>query len=303
MDYRKFLGTSETLVLPYLGGLQVHAMDRRLRLKTAVAAGWWSFEVRGRWATPLRTAEPPDLSRLPTVRGHLVDTWLFVSGRDVERVYLMPEEEPAPLTPAVGRRWPSGEVLFDRYEFEDAPELDAREGLLADAVALRSAKGVVPSLKAAYGFAVAKRLAAVRGLTVSPLELLGVLHEIATGAASPGPLLDLLEARQYSVNPSHRRPEPRRQASDRTSPEERTSEALAASGATFVSGRALDASRYEVTFRLRGQSFIAVVDPSTLHVYDSGICLSGHDEDLGLHALPAVILEAIETDQLHITRW
>ena len=58
----------------------------------------------------------------------------------------------------------------------------------------------------------------------------------------------------------------------------------------------------EVVFRYCGEQFIASVDYETLHVYDSGICLSGADEALGLDALPSVIAEAIDHDLLHITR-
>lgn len=306
MDYRKFLGSTQTMVLPYLGGTYVHATGRRLRIRQPVASGWWHFEVSGRHATPTQPAEPPELelARLPTLRGHLVLDWLFIAGDRVERIFLMPDEEPAPFTPAVARRWPSGDVLFERYEFEGEAETRARESLFERAEQMGDRKGAPPSLKAAFGFAVLRQLGVARGLAVFPLELLDRLHEVATGRPIASLLLDELEARAYTLRPGRRRPDrlPPTAPRPRT-PEERASEALESAGATFINGRSLDPARYEVTFRLRGQPFIAVVDPQTFHVFDSGICLSGHDEDLGLEALPAVILEAMDTHQLHITRW
>ena len=60
----------------------------------------------------------------------------------------------------------------------------------------------------------------------------------------------------------------------------------------------------QVMFRFMGEQFVAVVDRQSLHVYDSGVCLDGADEELGLDALPVVIREAMQTGQLVITsRW
>lgn len=301
MDYRRFLGSTATSVLPYLGGIHVHARDRRLRLDGDAAVGWWRFEVSGRKARPLEPTDAPELSDLPNARGHLLGSWLFVGGTRVERLFLMPDEEPAPFTPATGRRWPSGDHLHESFDFEDESEIRAREALFEERTTLEHRAGMTPSLKAAFGLAVLERRGRARGLRVSPLGLLDRLHEICTGQTSADVLLDELEARRFVVRPEHRRPTTRPRPTT-TSPEDRAVAALSEAGADFVSGRSLDETRYEVTFRLAGETFIAVVDPTTMHVYDSGICLEGHDEDLGLHALPAVILEAIATRQLHITR-
>ncbi len=58
----------------------------------------------------------------------------------------------------------------------------------------------------------------------------------------------------------------------------------------------------EVTFEFMDERFISLVDARTLNVYDSGICLSGADQQLTLESLPSAIREAIDTGQLHITR-
>jgi len=58
----------------------------------------------------------------------------------------------------------------------------------------------------------------------------------------------------------------------------------------------------EVTFLYQGVRIIATSTPTPLHVYDSGICLAGADEELTLDSLPSVIKEAIDDDRLNITR-
>ena len=305
MDYRKFLGKKTTMVLPYLGGLSVHAPDRRLRVKERVAVGWWAFEIEGRYATATEPSDPPELDRLPAVRGHLVDDWLFTGGETATRIHIMPEEQPEAFCPAVGRRWASGDVVFDSIGFDDEPEMAAREALLEDG-SIAEVKGVVPSLRAAFGYAVLARKARERGLNVSVRESLGRVFAIADGALSAEALLDEIEARVYELNPesSHRervgRPSWTVTGPEQT--EERAAAVLEAAGAHMLTGRYLGDRQYEVTFRYMGEQFIAVIDWETLHVFDSGICLSGHDEDLGLDSLPSVIAEAIGNGLLYITR-
>lgn len=306
MDYRKFLGKKTTMVLPYLGGLSVHAPDRRLRVQERVAVGWWAFEIEGRKATATEPSDPPELDRLPAVRGHLVDDWLFTGGETATRIHIMPEEQPEALCPAVGRRWAGGDVVFDSIGFDDEPEMAARGALLEDG-SIAGLKGAVPSLRAAFGYARLARKARDRGLNVSVRESLGRVHAIADDTLSADALLDEIEARVFEVNPqsTHRehanRPTWTIPGPEQT--EERAASVLEGAGAQLLHGRYLGDREFEVTFRYMDQQFIAVVDWETLHVFDSGICLSGHDEDLGLDSLPSVIAEAVEGGLLHITRW
>jgi hypothetical protein len=85
------------------------------------------------------------------------------------------------------------------------------------------------------------------------------------------------------------------------SPIERADAALEAAGARMVAARRLG-DQLEVTFLYMGVRIISTVHAETLHVYDSGICLAGADEELTLDSLPSVIKEAIEDDYLNITR-
>lgn len=112
MDYRKFLGKSETLVLPHFGGSRVDAPGRRLRLAAPLDPGWWRFEIKGRNAAPLGRAdtESSALEKLPSVRGHLLGDRLVRSGAIAELIYFLPEDQPARFSPIRSYRWPSGRV-------------------------------------------------------------------------------------------------------------------------------------------------------------------------------------------------
>jgi hypothetical protein len=301
VDYRRFLGRVESMVLPFLGGLSVHAADRRLRVPERVAAGWWRFEVSGRVATAKEEAAPIEMHALPSVRGHLVGDWLFTAGTTAERVFLMPNEEEL-FTPAIARRWYGGDHLFDTALFADEAESAARDAFFADA-SLAGIKGVAPSLRAAFGFIVIRREAAKIGLEVSPREVLDRAHEVASATVSPESIIQALEARRYTIQPTsdHRRRRPTEVAT-RDNAEARACAALEPTGADVLAVRQTGERTLEVVFRFRGERFIAVVDWESLHVYDSGICLSGADEELGLDSLPSVIAEAMDHDVLHITR-
>ena len=320
MDYRKFLGASETKVLPYTGGAFVHSTDRRLRVTQPVAVGWWSFEIKGRDATALPDtgpgAEPPDLSERPRVRGHLVGPWLFTGGETAVHLHLMPEEAPAPFTPATARRWHGGEHLFEHIEFDDEAELAARERLEmahSDADApqdLVGVKGIGPSLRAAFGFARVQHVARARDMRISVIEVIDLVHEVALGTLQAGHLVDRVQARVFQASPTaHYRRERRRAAvrdalrATRDNAALRAARVLDAAGANLLSARIVSARGMEVAFRYMGERFVAMVDWETLHVFDSGICLDGADEELGLDSLPSVIGEAIESGRLHITAW
>lgn len=311
MDYRKFLDKTETMVLPYLGGLSVHAKDRRLRLtQRPESLGWYEFEIKGRNATPRGVADAPEMGKLKRLVGHMVGPWLFTSGTEASRLHLMPDEEPLPCSRATGRRWPSGDALFEGFEFDDEPE-DAARTALEERETLGDQKGSTPSLRAAFGYALlAKHLTDIN-LVISPREVLGRVHLLTSGELTAQALVDEVEARRYQIQPDslHRRVEQIQQRArrDRDNPtvenaEERAARVLDAAGADLLHTRFLGGHNLEVVFRFRDERFAAIVDWESLHVYDSGICLSGADEELGLDSLPSVIAEAIDTGQLHITR-
>ena len=277
-------------------------------MRERVAVGWWRFEIAGRHAIPKEEAEAQDTSQLPSIRGHLCSEWLFVTGSRVERLFLMPDEEPQTLSPARGRRWHDGNHLFESLDFEGEAEEAARAALLDGVTTLEGVKGVTPSLRAAFGFALLERDARERGLAVSARAVAGRVHAVATGTLAAVQVLDELEARRFQLDPASTHRQVASQASRRSTAatrdnvETRILDALTPAGADLLALRLLGDRNVEIVFRYLGEQFIAVVDWESLHVYDSGICLDGCDEMLGLDSLPSVILEAIETDRLHITR-
>ena len=182
-----------------------------------------------------------------------------------------------------------------------AVRLALEEGTSIDAI-----KGIAPSLRAAYGFARLVAAGRERSIVVSPLEALAALPGLADGSSDPAAVAQELQARRFQLRPDfYRAPPPRRQPpTDPTieNAEARAADVLQNAGAVLLSSRLAGSGQLEVTFRFLGERFICIVDWLTLHVYDSGICLEGADEMLGLDALPSVIQEAIQNDELHITR-
>jgi len=313
MDYTQFLAKTETLVLPYFGGTRVEARDRRLRLVGDADPGWWEFEVKGRKATALRRTEPADLSDLPATRGHYACGWLFFSGRERGRIALPPADEPEVLAPCTARRWHSGHLLLDTVEFEDEAEDNARRAL-QQGDSLTDVKGVSPGLRAAFAHALLAVAGRAVSAPVSPRETATHVRAVADGGrpAADRIVTAIRERRQewaqrlaeqrrdQHLVDAARRAWPRNIRN--TSTADLLDEALEAAGARLLGWRRVGQLDVEVTFEFMDERFISVVDARSLHVYDSGICLAGADEQLTLESLPSAIREAIETDQLHITR-
>jgi hypothetical protein len=320
-DFRAFLKTNDPVVLPYFGGTRVDSKDRRFRVDQAIEPGWWRFAIDGRKATPLEKAEPVDgsqLGSLPIVRGHWVDNYIVASGRDLARVALPPSEEPAALARVVGRRWYSGDMLLDSIEFEDDAELAARSAL-EERRSIADVRGVVPSLRAAFGYALGLAVARDERVPVTLRELTRVLVAIADGGRDAvvahlthlanqrrareaeqraRELLEAVNAQRARVRDIATRAVRER----RGTPAERADAALEQAGARMLAARRVGDNELEVTFTFMDVRIIATVDPETLHVYDSGVCLAGADEELTLDSLPSVIKEAIENDLLNIMR-
>jgi hypothetical protein len=314
MDYRKFLGKRTEEVLPYLGGVTVRTKERRLRVRHTVPEGWWRFGVEGRFATAEEPADPPELSGRPRVRGHLLGIWLFRSGRDVERVHLLPGDEPPPLSTATAVRWWDDSLLFAALEFDTEVEELARCAL-EEGRTLIEQKGVMPSLRAAHGYALVEKVASRRRVPVSPFEARHRLADVSdVGIAEAEALVTAIDSRRQAELPRHEAargarlvqrgavvPRSRRAATAQNAVE-RAEATLEAAGAQLLSTRRLSNGELEVAFRCLGDRFVAVVDEISFQVYDAGICLSGADREVNLDSLPSVIREAIDTDVLVVTR-
>ena len=324
VDYRKFLGKTETVIAPWLGGPSIDLPGRRLRLPTLPPRpGWYRFEVKGRFATLKEATDPPDLSALPKVRGYLWRDRLVQDSAKADPLHLMPEDEPAPFSPITARRWHSDELLFDSLDFESEAEGAVREAV-ANGAALETIKAVPAPLRAAYSFALAERTARKLGVPVAASELRPHVARIANGGAPQAEAVireliaeraqaeremaelraRIAAARVRAEVEQARQQRVEQQRHLKQSAEERASEALEKAGARFESCRRVHGTQLEVVFAYMGERFISLADEVTLQVIDSGICL-GHppsDRVLTLESLPSVIREAIETDRLVILR-
>jgi hypothetical protein len=319
MDYKAFLKPRDPIVLPYFGGTRIDAADRRFAVAPrdpALAPGWWRFQIEGRRAVPLEPAAAVELGALPVMRGHWVDGWVVASGRELGKIALPPADEPQPLSRVVARRWYSGDWLFDTTEFEDDAELEARR-VLEDKQPLGARKGVVPSLRAAFGYALGLAVAADLKIELTIRELTPIVVEIADGGRDVVRQLfdDLVEARrreEAAVRERARRIQLAKSAitarvvERARDPRERCDEALASANARMTGFRRVEhGSQCEVTYTVEGSRIVSLVDTLTLAVIDPGVCL-GHDGEykvLTLDAMPSVIRQAIEEDRLNIGRF
>lgn len=321
MDYRKFLAKEETLVLPFFGGTTVDAPDRRVRVATPpTEPGWYELTLRGRQVTLKGKAAAPDLSALPTVRGHFWNGNVVTDGALVQPLELLPEEEPPRFSPVTARRWHGGrELIFDTVEFESEAEEAAREQLSKEE-ALAGIKGVPATLRAAFGYAFVEAVSRSLRIEASWGEVRGFVAQVADGgrvAAEAG--LRALHAERLQTRAELMEQERRRaaqavraaveterrrrmeRARDAAAEvETRASEALEAAGARVSGVRNLGNDRVEVSFRFMGERFTVIAISGSFQVLDSGICL-GHpprDDLVTLDSLPSVIKEAIEEHKL-----
>ena len=319
-DFRAFLAPKEPVVLPYFGGTRVDAKDRRLRIATQsegeLALGWWRFRIEGRRAVPIEAAAPVELGALPAVRGHWVEGWIAVDGRQLVRVALPPDDEPPPLTRVAARRWYSGDVVFDALEFEDDAEVAARSAL-EEMRPIGELRGVAPSLRTAFGLALGRAITRQLGAVVSVPEVMPRVVAIADrGRDAVREWLDELvaERRRAELEAQQRAEAIRLETAAGTArklarhgdPAQRADDALDGAKARMLSCRRLErGARLDVAYEVDGIRIMSIVDAATLQVIDPGVCL-GHGGEyrvLTLDAMPSVVREAIETDRLNITRW
>lgn len=299
-DYRRFLGVRTTEVAAYFGGDYVEAAGRRLRVRDAaeLSPGWWTVEATGRDAAVVGQADAPDLSELPTVRGHVASPYLIASGGRAERLEVMGAEEPARFAPVAARRWPSGDLLYDAADFETGVEDEVRAAY-EDGRSIGAVKGVPSTLRAAFGYSLVARAATAVGTTVAAVEVVAALGRAAEGGPETARRIvaDVVRARSRERAALR----PASQPGHDEGAERRAEDALRVAGARLVGVRRLDGGLLEVRFRYEGERFAAVVEAGGLGVVDAGICLSGHDRVLTLESLPSVIREAMATSRLYIT--
>lgn len=305
MDYSKFLGKKDEVVLAYLGGPYAYGKDRRVRVdEPRPAPGFHRFEIKGRLARALGAVDAPDFGSLPKARGHHVAGWLCSKG--IEPVRLLPPEEAAPFALMRARRWHSGDLVFEALDFDTEVEDEARLKL-ERLEPFGELKGATPSLRLAYSIALVLAVARKAGIEMSVREAAGAPRDVGEEAARIF-AFDLQRRRTEEMERSRVRSMLDLRNARRTAEAtlanaaQRAEDALDGAHARMLSSRNLGDGNLEVTFEFLGERIISVVDGITLQVHDSGVCLAGEDSLVTLDSLPGVIREAIETDRLVITR-
>jgi hypothetical protein len=309
MDYRKFLGRREELVLPYFGALRLDAPGRKLRLAERPERGFWRFDITGRNALALVRVPAPTLDEFPRLRGHFASGYLFEGGREARRVEFLDADPPAELTPSTARSLPGDYVLFEGVEFESEAE-DAARRALEEERNIAEVAHVGASLRAAFAYALLARVGRRLNVPCTPGELGGRALNLANGGGEAARAL--LQALQEQRRLEQLRlaahaavagqPRAQRQSLDERSVLDRASDALERAGATLLDARPSE-GRLDVTWRFLGERVLSLVEPDTLRIIDAGFCLQGEDDRVTLESLPSVLKEAIDSDLLHITRW
>lgn len=339
MNYEKYLAKTEHVLLAYLGGPYVFGQDRRLRVdEPRPEPGFYRFAVTGRKARAVEAVDAVPMEGLPKSRGHVVAG--FSSADTLGRVHLLPAEEPLPFAIVRARRWHSGELVFESFDFDGEIEEAARDHLERRA-AIGELSGVPASLRVAYGVALGLAVAESLAVPLSVREASAFALSVSDGGepAAREAVLDVRVRRQEAADRARFRsivasslagavyespapaPAPletrsgiarhvitRAAASaDRRVPtadnaRQRVEATLEAANARLLRTRALGGGNLEVRFAFMDETFVSVVDAITLRVHDAGVCLAGEDDLVTLESLPSVIREAIDTDRLVITR-
>jgi hypothetical protein len=214
--------------------------------------------------------------------------------------------------------------LLEALEFEDDAELEARRAL-EELRPLGELRGVVPSLRVAFGIALGAAISRQLGVAVSVRELVPRAVAIAErGRAAVTEWFEQVAAERQraaeEVAAERRRiaEQARRQAEQTRAetaagtaralrrhgdPVQRADDALDGARARMLSCRRLErGTRLDLVYEVDGTRILSIVDAETLRVIDPGICLSGAHGVLTLDAMPSVVREAIEEDHLNITR-
>lgn len=315
MDYRDFLGAKEEHDLPHLGGMRV-AGPRPIRLERALSEGWYRFVLQGRKVSSIEPCEPDEelLDSLPAVRGHLVGEHLALEDGSVRRLQLLPEWRPEHFAPVLARAWGEG-LIFHREDFEDEAESLVRQAV-DEGGGLDGVRGVPSSLRAAFALRLLEQASEATEIGWQIQEASPRLGRIASQgpACAEAWLREMDQLRQERLREEEQRrarhlvPSPRR-GPGRSRParreqdlEQRVDRALHEAGGLLLELRPLGEGLVDVRWRLGDTRLLTMVRAETLQIVDSGVCLSGADDRVTLESLPGVILEAIRTGQLVITR-
>jgi len=311
MGWQDLLSTTDERVLPWTGGREVFDQGRAWKLRGAlpVEHGWYTFDLSGgRVALLVGPADPDPVfgDGRETVRGYLAGNRLIPDGARVTPdptklidqtiiVYLVEpglERFARVVVVRVGDK-----LVYLQQEFPQGPEFEvqcAYQDRLSD---VNHISGVTPSLDLAFRW---ESLQRERTEERERKREQRRLEEEQRQAET--------ERLQQAVRDAGTGLG-RRALAQRNFPAAARA-ALAVSGAELLDSRPYRGHPNEmvVQYRFMRQRFECVVEKNTLRVTEAGICLDDHhtgekgDTLFTLESLPAVVKEAIDTDQLVFRR-
>ena len=310
MGWRDLLSVAKEVTLPWLGGREVYDRSRLWTIKGKLPPeyGWYKFRVSGGRHAELIGGGDPDYSyeeKRKTQKGYLIgDRFVPDDARvDPDPSKLILQTEPVYLVEFGLERFSRAlvalsedkKLVFIRQEFPEGPEMEVTTAYQDRKDSVGNISGVTPALDLAFRFLSRERVQA----EIREVERLKRLEEearqrekeekLAEARKSMGSAIGRRELAKLDFNAAAKA-------------------ALAVSNAVFLD--AVPSRRRNemvVTYRYRNRRLECVVDKATLQIVDAGICLSDHngvtgDTWLSLEALPGVLQEALDTNQLVVLR-
>lgn len=308
MGWQDLLAKPEdTFVAPWLGGgtIQHGARTWQITGRRPREHGWHRFSVSGTRKTSWQgAAVDVDASTYfegaKLVRGYLVGDRLLPDGMgSVADVALLLDRSEAVhlvdsgldrFTRVAAARHVDGSLIYVRQEFPLGPEQAVLDVYLDRGTDLRAIPGVTPALDLAFRFEMWQRERAEEHRRAVETARRAEEERQAAEARRR----DLMERLGDGAS---------RRALARIDFGEAAAAALRVAGAEILDWR--DSTRRGeavVRFRFRDRRFECVCTKDTLHIVDSGVCLTGNDRLFTLESLPAVLAEAMDTHRLHVFR-
>lgn len=311
MGWKDLLASGGNRVLPWLGGRQVHSLDRTWNIKGKLPKeyGWYTFDTAG--TRDCRLIGESD--RDPAYEdGHKVLRGFLVGDRFIPNDARV-DPDPAKLIDQTEEVWcvdlgldrfqraavirdREGHLIFMRLEFPEGPELDVLEAYQDRAGSVIDIAGVTPALDLAFRWISYQR--AVAEARAAELERMRAAEEAQL--AEQERVRRLMEQTGTAIG--------RRALAVHDFP-------AAARAALQVTGaELLDVipthvpNEVRVQYRYRHRRLECVVNKRTLGIIDAGVCLTDHatgikgDTLFTLESLPGTVGEAMDLHKLVVWR-
>jgi hypothetical protein len=295
--------TTESQVLPWLGGRKVHRDGRTWRATNPLPRefGWYLFELAGRVATLKGEADrPADFQdNKVTARGYLAgDRFIPEKARvDPDPDKLVDQTVPVFLVdrgldlfiPVLVAFDEEHRAIFAMPLFEGGAEVAVRRAFVDRQDSVARVKDVTPALDLAFRFMSRQRLEVERRRAETERRRQEeALREQALRLIGTGHGRRLLAQTDFSAA---------------------AAAALRAGGAELIAVRpAFNHGEMIVQYRFENRRLECTCDRRTLNIIDAGVCLTDHrtgrkyDTEFNLETLPGVIRQAIREGRLVVWR-